>query len=158
MNILPKHIRNRCLSGHDATPDRCRDDRRRIDTVRIRNGGADRRGKDDDGVVNVSCRSSFDDDDSERFERIKQALLGRMMGEYDCRPEAFLDVSSVQHAALSWLTNDDPRRMDPESPYIAQRYGLALLWFGTNVGMAGGVRRLEGARDGADRGGKRGRG
>ena len=64
---------------------------------------------------------------SDRFEAIKEHLLKMRV----THPSAFDDIHSAQHAALKWLANDDPRRLDPWNEYISQRYGLVTLWFST---------------------------
>ena len=65
--------------------------------------------------------------DKPRFDHIRYVLVDRKASP----PEVFMDKQSAQYAALVWLTRDDPRQLDPESVYIAQRYGLAVLWFST---------------------------
>jgi hypothetical protein len=65
--------------------------------------------------------------DVQRFDHIRYTLIGRGASRHD----VFLDTSSAQYAALVWLTRDDPRMLDPESAYLEQRYGLAVLYFGT---------------------------
>ena len=64
---------------------------------------------------------------SERFEAIKTQLLRLRV----THPSALDDMNSAQHAALKWIADDDPRRLDPSNEYLAQRYGLVTLWFST---------------------------
>ena len=65
--------------------------------------------------------------DNQRFDHIRYTLIKQGASI----PNVFLDTKSAQYAALVWLTRDDPRKMDPESVYLSQRYGLAVLWFST---------------------------
>ena len=62
-----------------------------------------------------------------RFDHIRFKLVQAKASS----PGVFEDEQSAQFAALNWLTRDDPRRLDPESVYLKQRYGLAVLWFST---------------------------
>jgi len=75
------------------------------------------------GVPNEELSALY----KERFDHIRYALVNRGASP----PEVFLDEGSAQYAALVWLTRDDPRRLEPESVYLGQRYGLAVLWFST---------------------------
>jgi Leucine-rich repeat (LRR) protein len=78
----------------------------------------------------MQLETKFDDEyNQQRFDHIRYTLLDRGASNY----EVFLDNSTAQHAALMWLTHDDPRQLDPESVYLEQRYGLAVLWFGTSM-------------------------
>jgi Leucine-rich repeat (LRR) protein len=78
----------------------------------------------------MQLETKFDEEyNQQRFDHIRYTLLDRGASKY----EVFLDNSTAQHAALLWLTHDDPRQLDPESVYLEQRYGLAVLWFGTSM-------------------------
>ncbi|KAL7471270.1 hypothetical protein ACHAXS_011594 [Conticribra weissflogii] len=93
--------------------------------------GTSKHSDDDDGLANAS--PGFDDDDgisnidATRLESIKNHLLSLDISP----PNSFEDTHSAQYAALIWLTRDDPRQLEPESQYLGQRYGLAVLWFST---------------------------
>ena len=69
----------------------------------------------------------IEEPNSVRFDAIKAHLLKMRV----THPTAFDDIHSAQHAALKWLADNDPRQVDPIDEYIAQRYGLATLWFST---------------------------
>ena len=89
---------------------------------------------DDRGAVTndeqMQLEIKFDEEfNQQRFDHIRYTLIDRGASNY----EVFLDNSTAQHAALLWLTHDDPRQLDPESVYLEQRYGLAVLWFGTSM-------------------------
>jgi Leucine-rich repeat (LRR) protein len=78
----------------------------------------------------MQLETKFDEEfNQQRFDHIRYTLIDRGASNY----EVFLDNSTAQHAALLWLTHDDPRQLDPESVYLEQRYGLAVLWFGTSM-------------------------
>lgn len=78
----------------------------------------------------MQLETKFDEEfNQQRFDHIRYTLIDRGASNY----EVFLDVSTAQHAALVWLTHDDPRQLDPDSVYLEQRYGLAVLWFGTSM-------------------------
>jgi len=62
-----------------------------------------------------------------RFDHIRFKLVQAKASS----PGVFEDEQSAQFAALNWLTREDPRQLDPESVYLKQRYGLAVLWFST---------------------------
>jgi len=99
-------------------------------TIPVVHGKSKNSEYDDDGLAGVS--PGFDDDDVsnidvERLESIKNHLLSLDISP----PNSFEDTRSAQYAALIWLTRDDPRQLDPESRYLGQRYGLAVLWFST---------------------------
>ena len=46
--------------------------------------------------------------------------------------EAFIDFRSAHYQAACWLINDDPSSLDASSPFLIQRYILALLYLSTN--------------------------
>jgi Leucine-rich repeat (LRR) protein len=67
------------------------------------------------------------DVDKERFDHIRYIILDSQVST----PAAIQDTKSAQFAALLWLVREDPRHLDPDSAYLLQRYGLAVLWFST---------------------------
>lgn len=87
--------------------------------------------EDGEGFPTKSKGESNEDEllplDKPRFDHIRYTLINQGASP----PEVFLDTHSAQYAAVVWLTRDDPRRMDPDSVYLRQRYGLAVLWFST---------------------------
>lgn len=65
--------------------------------------------------------------DKARFSHLRYTLVQAKASP----ASVFLDTQSPQFAALVWLTRDDARQLDPNSAHVVQRYGLAVLWFGT---------------------------
>ena len=65
--------------------------------------------------------SSVDDADYQRFIEV----LSQVSNESD-----ILDTTSPQHKAMDWIASD--KRIDPNGPFTAQRYVLALIYFSTN--------------------------
>jgi len=67
----------------------------------------------------------------QRFDHIRAILLSHKISN----PLLFEDKQTPQYAALNWLTKVDERQLDPNSSgnvqHIIQRYGLAVIWFGT---------------------------
>jgi len=67
----------------------------------------------------------------QRFDHIRVILLSHKVSN----PLLFEDKQTPQYAALNWLTNVDERQLDPKLSgnvqHIIQRYGLAVIWFGT---------------------------
>eukprot|EP00571_Detonula_confervacea_P005143 CAMPEP_0172327828 /NCGR_PEP_ID=MMETSP1058-20130122/60032_1 /TAXON_ID=83371 /ORGANISM="Detonula confervacea, Strain CCMP 353" /LENGTH=1009 /DNA_ID=CAMNT_0013044913 /DNA_START=174 /DNA_END=3203 /DNA_ORIENTATION=- len=80
--------------------------------------------EEDDEPKNNEAPNPFD---KARFNHIRYTLINKKASP----PQVFLDTQSAQFAALVWLTRDDARQLDPESVYICQRYGLAVIWFST---------------------------
>ena len=85
-------------------------------------------GHDQDIVGNDEWQEKLiEQPNSDRFDAIKAQLLKLRV----THPTAFDDIHSAQHAALKWLADHDPRQVDPNNEYLAQRYGLVTLWFST---------------------------
>ena len=81
----------------------------------------------ENGVTELEVDGVKIDVDKKRFDHIRYVILDSQVST----PVAIRDTKSAQFAALLWLVREDPRHMDPYSPLLLQRYGLAVLWFST---------------------------
>ena len=68
---------------------------------------------------------------NERYVKIRDRILFAEATE-PAALESGMDTGegrTPQSYALEWIARHDPMQIDPEDPYLLQRYGLATFWF-----------------------------